>query len=154
MTRSKKWIAGASLLIAALGLVGVGVFSLARVLGSREALQNSLVTQMQESLDAHVELEGMRFVFTPFPRHQATRLKLVLSSPNGSEWTAREAQFSFSLLSLLWGRIHISGFQIRGGEGNVFGIPLEKIEFKIKGLGPKKNSPFEWKAKVEGGKGT
>ena len=152
MTQSKKWVAGVFFLIFAV-MLAAGVFSLSRVLKSREALQNSLVTQIEEILDARVELERTRFVFTPFPCLLVTRLKLKFPNRNWPEWTAREARFSFSFFPLLWGRVQVSGFQVRDGEGNALGIPWEKIEFKVKGLGPQKNSPFEWKAKVGGGKG-
>ena len=152
MTRSKLWAVALSLLIFIL-LVGGGILSLSRVVQSRETLQTALVAQAEELLGAKLNLEDARFVFTPFPRLRATNLKLELPFSKGSPWQAREASFSFSFFPILFGHFHVSGIQIHGGEGEWSGIPFEKIELKVKGIGVGKHASFDGKAKAGGGKG-
>lgn len=151
MMQSKHWVVGVFLLvlISALALSSV---AFRRILKSQEAFQASLITQIEEALGAQLELENTHFSVFPSPRLQATKLKLRLPPRDFSEWTAREARFTFSMLPLLVGRAQLSGVRVRGGEGSFWGIPLEKIELNIKGLGPQKDAPFHWKARVEGTK--
>ena len=94
MTRSKKWIAGLFFLLFALVLAGIGLF-LSRIVQSRETLQNSVIAQIEEMLDARVELEQTRFIFTPFPRLQAMKLQWTLPHKDWPEWMARDARFLF-----------------------------------------------------------
>lgn len=152
MIRSRQWVAGVFFLVLVLAL-SLSSFALWRVSKSQESFQASLVTQIEEALGAQLELENTNFSLFPSPRLKATKLKLKLPQKEFSEWTAREARFTFSMLPLLLGKAQLSGVRVRGGEGSLWGIPLEKIELKIKGLGPHKDAPFVWKARVEGTQG-
>jgi len=133
-------------------LVLGGAFSFLRFFRNPEAFKDFLITQSENRLGSRLSFEDSAISIIPFP---AIRMRAVRFEPAAGDYfsslTAREAQFSFRLLPLLWGRLQVAGLQVKDGEGTFGSFPLTGINFKVRGLGTKK-ARFEGKASGLGDK--
>lgn len=126
-------------------ILGGAFFVFSRALQNPERIQENLIAELQDRWGLTLSFQEAAVRFAPFPVLKVS--KPHLESINGafSPLSAEEARLSFRFLPLLWGQVRVSGIQIREAAGDLWGIPLEKVHFKIKRLNSKKPAPFEWK---------
>ena len=140
-----RWIKRISILVF-IGVVAGGFFSLSLFLRNPERFKGFLTAQIENRLGTRLSFQESKVVFTPFPAVQIKGALLELEVSNLPSLRAEEVRFSFHFLPLLWGRLELSGFQMKKGEGIFWGIPLSNMFLKIRDLSSKKFSPFEWRA--------
>lgn len=138
------------LLAAALLFLAAAFYSFSRWAKAPESLEAPLSALVRERLGVRLSFQEVKLIFTPFPVLELQ--KLHLGSPRGgvSEFTADQTRLQLRLFPLLFGRALPSGLSVRGAEGTFWGVPLERMEFKIKGLAPKRPASFKWKAGAAG----
>lgn len=151
VNQSMRWIRKAFIFLLVLFVAG-GSFSLFHLFKSSERLRDSFLSQLEEELGVQLHSAKTDILLLPFPSLRMRGLRLEPSSAGLPEVEADEAAFSFQFLPLLVGQFRLSGVSVRGGQGTFGGIPLERIEFKLKGLRPNQFAPFQLKAGLAGGK--
>lgn len=125
----------------------VGSFSSAgKLLKTPAVLLDPAVKSVEEKLGARLSFQEPHVVFFPFLGLRAKKVSLEPATGEFPPLAAEDVSFSLRFFSFLWGRPEISGFHVKGGEGILGGIPLEKIDLKVRNLGPHKTASFEWKA--------
>ncbi len=129
-----------------------GIFSLYRVSRHPERFQANLVSLLEERAGLEVSFDDAKALFTPFPILRATNLRMEFPREARARLTAEQAEFSFRLLPLLWGRLGISGCQIKNASGTVWKLPFENFDFKVRGLSPRHDAPFELRGQIAGTK--
>jgi len=131
-------------------LVGV-LFSLSRWAKSPESLEAPLTALIKERLGTRLSFQEAKLIFTPFPVLELHKFHLDSPQEGVSALAAEETRLRLRFLPLVFGRVLPSGLSVRGAEGTFWGVPLERMEFKIQGLHPKRPASFKWKASAAGG---
>ncbi|MBI4115162.1 MAG: hypothetical protein HY447_01150 [Candidatus Omnitrophica bacterium] len=144
-----RWVViGITLFLVGL-LLAAGSFSLWRLLRDPETLKTRIVSQLENSLGARLSFKEMKVAFKPFPFVRARELRLESTDEKFPTLEAKEAQFSFRFLPLLWGQISLASIEVGEGKGIFRGVPLEHIDFHVRGMKPKRSTPFDVSIKGE-----
>lgn len=134
-----------SILCLAAFLIG-GLFSVAGLVKAPARVLDPVVRSVEERFGARLSFHEPRLVFLPAPGLAVKNLSLEPVTAEFPAFRAEEVDFSFRLFSFLLGRAEISGFRLRGGEMAPLGVPLRKIELKVRNLLPRHRATFEGKA--------
>lgn len=144
----KKILFFIGIFILALGLF----FALTQAFHASGRIQETLVTEIHDHWGAQLSFREAKVIFSPFPALLVSKPRLESLNEGYPTLNAEEARFSIQIFPLLWGKIRLSGVQIREASGNLWGVALQKVDFEIKGLYSKRRAPYKCKAQGKDGK--